>query len=381
MVAAKLSGMQPCRLPLAKSPLSPNQPPPTSNNLSDSNWLIAPGLIDIQLNGAYGLDFTSDPNTIWDVAAKLPALGITTFLPTIITSPLSQPAAAQQVLQARPADFVGAEPIGLHFEGPFLNIIRKGAHPPQCLLQPDLALVADWQRAKGVHLVTLAPELPNAAEVITFLRAQGVVVSMGHSNATYQETMLGLASGANLATHLCNAMRQIEHREPGVAIASLLSSIPVGVIPDGLHLHPAMVDLIWRIKGAHQFVTVTDAMAALGMPPGQYMLGQQNVTVTPDSARLANGTLAGSILLPLDAIRNLQKFTDCSLSEAWQSMSATPAQVMDYPHKGVLQAGTDADFLVLTQQLELIATIIGGRLAFCASPEFEQQWMETHAPA
>ena len=279
--------------------------------------LLAPGLIDLQINGAFGLDFTDTPSAIWEVAAQLPRYGVTAFLPTIITSPAETVCAAQEVLrQGPPVGFRGAIPLGLHLEGPFLNPEKRGAHNPAYLRLPDAEAIAGWSRDKGVRLVTLAPELPGAIEAIRSLVARGVVVSAGHSMATVEEARAGIEAGITYGTHLFNAMPTLDHREPGLAGALLADThVTVGMIVDGIHLHPDVVALSWRVKGKQQVSLVTDAMSALGMGPGVYRLGDSNVTVDGISARLPDGRLAGSLLSLDQAVRNLVEFTGCAPAE------------------------------------------------------------------
>ncbi|MEM9776303.1 MAG: N-acetylglucosamine-6-phosphate deacetylase, partial [Chloroflexota bacterium] len=231
---------------------------------------LAPGLIDLQLNGAFGYDFTQTPETIWPVAARLPELGLTGFLPTIITSPLAKSNQAQQVLKQRPEGFAGTIPLGLHLEGPFLNPLKKGAHNPNHILPADEAPaeeLADWSAENGVSLVTLAPEMVGGIPLIKRLVEQGVVVSAGHSMATFDEAQEAFDAGISYVTHLFNAMPPLHHHEPGLAAAALASSfVTIGIIPDGVHVHPELVGLVWQLAGG-RVNGVTDAMGAMGSSP------------------------------------------------------------------------------------------------------------------
>lgn len=329
-------------------------------------WL-APGFIDLQLNGAFGHDFTANPDTIWPVAAALPRYGVTAFLPTIITSRPETVTAAQRVLaEQRPAAFQGAEPLGLHLEGPFLNPEKKGAHNPAYLRAPDLGLIVGWSAEQGVSLVTLAPELPGALDLVETLVNRGVVVSAGHSLASFEQARAGLEAGITYGTHLFNAMPPLAHRAPGLAGALLSDPRCVaGLIPDGIHVHPALVKLIWAAKGSAGLNLVSDAMAALGMPPGRYVLNDFEVFVTATEARLANGTLAGSAL-PLDeALRNLINFTGCSLGEALATVTTTPAALLGLSNqRGRIAPGLIADLVLLSPALEVVATITAGQMSY-----------------
>ncbi len=343
--------------------------PPGAERLDAGGRLIAPGFIDLQLNGAFGLDFTAAPETIWEVGRRLPQYGVTAFLPTIITSPLATVSAAQRVIQAGlPPGYVGAWPLGLHLEGPFLNRAKRGAHDSSLMRLPTLPEVADWSPAHGVRLVTLAPELPGALEVIRTLSARGVLVSAGHSMADYDQAGAGLDAGVRYGTHLFNAMPALDHRAPGLAAALLTDERAIaGIIPDGIHVHPAVVDLLWRCKGPGQVSVVTDAMAALGNPPGRYRLGAFEVIVDETSARLADGRLAGSILSLDQAVRNLIQFTGCSVSQAIDSVTAVPARALRLADRGALRAGGRADLVLLTPDLQVSATLINGRVAWEAN--------------
>ncbi|HEY1409433.1 MAG TPA: N-acetylglucosamine-6-phosphate deacetylase, partial [Promineifilum sp.] len=292
--------------------------------------IVAPGLIDLQVNGGFGRDFTADPSSIWDVAAGLPRFGVTAFLPTIITSPPETIQAAQDTVNAGPpGGWIGARSLGLHLEGPFLNPKKKGAHNPAHIRAPSSRDIVNWSRESGVTLVTLAPELPGAAQVIGELVERGTVVSAGHSLASFEAAGAGFDTGIRYVTHLFNAMPALHHREPGLIAAALADDrLTVGLIADGLHVHPALVSLVWDLLGPTRLNLVTDAMAAMGMSPGEYALGDSLVTVDESSARLGDGTLAGCVL-SLDAILRLFiSFTRASLSEALSTVTAVPARLL-----------------------------------------------------
>ena len=266
----------------------------------------------------------------------------------------------------RPAGFRGAEPLGLHLEGPFLNPAKKGAHNPAYLRPPDPTLVADWSPKTGVRLVTLAPELPGGLAVIRQLVGQGVVVSAGHSMATFAQAQAGFAAGTRYGTHLFNMMPPLAHREPGLAGALLATrGQVVGIIPDGIHIHPALISIVWAAKGAAEVSLVSDAMAALGMTPGRYQLNDFTVIVSEKDARLADGTLAGS-MLPLDqAVRNLIAFTGCALAEALATVTTTPADLLGIgAERGRIRPGLIADLALLSPDLHIVATIAAGKLVW-----------------
>ncbi len=341
--------------------------PPGAQVVDGTGMLLTPGFLDLQLNGAFGRDFTTTPAAIWEAGARLPQYGVTAFLPTIITSPSATVAAAQEVLfRGPPPGYNGATPLGLHLEGPFLNPAKRGAHNPAHLRLPDLGWVADWSPARGVRLVTLAPELPGALEVIRVLAARGVVVSAGHSLANYDEARAGLEAGIVYGTHLFNAMPPLDHRAPSLVGALLADErATVGLISDGVHLHPGIVALAWRVAGPRRVTLVTDAMAALGMPPGRYPLGDWEVEVDDATARLADGRLAGSVLSLDQALRNLIAFTGCSLMEALPTITTVPAARLGLAHqRGQIAPGFVADLTLLTPDIKVAATIVGGQIVY-----------------
>lgn len=333
-------------------------------------WLAAPGYIDVQLNGAYGHDFTQDPSTITKVAARLPQSGVTAFLPTFITSPLDHYAAClQAVARARDAGGAGARVLGAHVEGPFLSPQRPGAHNPQLIRPPSPEALACLEPLDAVTLLTLAPEEPDALQAVRRLRRRGVTLSMGHSMATVDEAAAAVEAGVSAATHLFNAMAPLHHRRPGL-VGFILGDerVRFGLIADGVHVHPRLVALAYRARGAKAIALVTDAMAAMGMPPGTYALGDRRVSVNESSARLEDGTLAGSILRLDQAVRNMVAFVDCSAAQAVQMATATPAAMIGVEDRlGHLRTGYAADFVLLDEALAVQATFVGGRLRFAAT--------------
>lgn len=339
-------------------------PPANARRLDASRYIAVPGLIDLQFNGGFGHDFTADPESIWRVAQALPRHGVTAFLPTIITAPLETIQHAQTVLQrGAPENFRGATPLGLHLEGPFLNPQKRGAHNVAHMRLPEINFARDWSPQNRTRLVTLAPELPGALELISFLRERGIVVSAGHSMATYGEAQRGFDAGITYGTHLFNAMPPLDHRAPGLAAALLNDPrVTVGIIPDGIHVHPALVALALKQKTPAQLNIVTDAMAALGMSPGEYSLGDFQVQVDETSARLADGRLAGSILNLRDALVNQMRFTGASLRDALTTLTTTPARVLHLENeRGKIAAGYIADLTLLTPDLRVVATMVHGQ--------------------
>lgn len=348
---------------------------PEPNELALGEAFITPGLIDLQLNGGLGFDFTQQPDTLDPVAAALPRWGVTSFLPTYITAPLETYYNAVERLVKRPADAPGARVLGAHFEGPYLSSRYIGAHEPAYIRKLNLAeikeFVARIKEQLGSEyklMITLAPDGPGAPEVVHLLKQNNVLVSAGHSSATYEEGMAAFEAGATCGTHLFNAMPPLHHRKPGL-VGALLEhpAATANLIVDGIHLHPAMVKLIYRLKGWERVVLVTDAMAGMGMPPGRYDLAGQSVIVDESSARLADApdTLAGSILTLDAALRNMLEFTACPPHEVVAMATLNPARLLGVDNrKGQLAPGYDADIAVFSPDFGPLMTIVEGQIAF-----------------
>ncbi len=324
---------------------------------------VAPGFIDLQVNGAFGHDFTRDPEAIWDVGRRLAEHGVTAFLPTIITSPLGAIARAMEVLAVGPPEgYLGAAALGLHLEGPFLSKAQRGVHPEEYLALPSKAPPEGWSRAAGIVLVTLAPELDGALDLIRRLTAAGIAVSVGHTDGDWQDVGRAAAAGATMGTHLFNAMSGVDHRRPGVA-TSLLSTptLRAGIIVDGHHVHPEAIRLAWAAKGPAGLALTTDSVAAAGIGDGEYSLGRVRVASHGGEARDQEGRLAGSTLTLDAAVGNLIAYTGCEPCQAVQAASSTPAAVLGDRARGGLDCGQRADFVVLDGHMLVQATVIGGR--------------------
>lgn len=339
--------------------------------------IITPAFIDLQINGAVGIDFTDDSRQILDVAAFLPETGVSGFLPTLVTTDLdSYPKRISEIQQAIEKQEIDskyrhtARILGIHLEGPYLNPSRPGAHPIPYLRNIDLLEIAYLADPRFVKIFTLAPELPGGIEAIQSLRKAGVVTSMGHTAADYDQAVEAITAGVGWTTHLFNAMNPLNHRQPGLVGAVLESNLPCGMIVDGIHIHPAVVKLVYRLKGSAGITLVTDAMAALGMPAGQYPLGDQTVIVEYGdqdigTARLESGTLAGSLLRMDQAIRGMVRFTGCSMTEAVTMASLTPARLLGLDQKmGKIAIGYQADLVVLDEKLTPKFTFIKGEVAY-----------------
>ncbi|MGH2557766.1 MAG: N-acetylglucosamine-6-phosphate deacetylase [Thermomicrobiales bacterium] len=336
----------------------------SSDTLLPSAPYISPGMIDLQVNGAFGVEVGDDPEAIRLLARRLPESGVTAFLPTVVTAPAALYERAFAAFDAA-RDVDGARPLGLHLEGPLLSPVRKGAHRLELIEAADPSLLDRFAASDTVRIVTLAPERADILPAIGRLREAGVVVSLGHTDATIDQFQAGVDAGAAMATHLFNAMSPFLHRQPGVIGATLIEDrITAGLIPDGIHCHLAALQLAVRAKGWQRIAIVTDMMTAAGMPPGTYGLMGQQVTVSEGSARLADGTLAGSIIMMDEAVRNVVRWTEATPAQALSMASEVPARVLGLERTGRLAAGYDADLTVFDDQLRVMETIIGGQTVY-----------------
>ena len=333
--------------------------------------VLVPGLVDMQINGCFGVDFVAaDPAGWAEVSARLPETGVTSFVPTFITAPVPDLVAGLRRTAALPADLGGARVLGVHVEGPFLSAARHGAHDPALLRDPTPEAVdALIEAAPGLlRMHTLAPERPGALAAIRRLVAAGVLVSVGHSDATAEQTEAAADAGARLVTHLFNAMRPLHHREPGVVGQCLADPrLTCGLIAD-LHHVAAPICRLAFAAAPGRIVLVTDAVAAAGMPPGTYDLGGQQVSVDPlGLPRRPDGTLAGSGLRLDAAIANVVA-AGVDLRSAVDAASRLPADILGRPDLGRIEAGGTADLVWLGDDLSARATWLAGRLAFGRLP-------------
>ncbi len=325
---------------------------------------LVPGFIDLQVNGGFGMDFSTAPETIWLVGENLTRFGVTSFLPTIISSQSGTIRHAQAVLhQGPPSDYCGAAAVGLHLEGPYLNPEKCGAHDPANLSLPEAVDYEQWSPSSHVRLVTLAPELPGSLPAVRSLVRNGVLVSAGHSQANYAQAQAGFDAGIRYGTHLFNAMPAFNHRQPGLAGAILNDDrLTAGLIVDGIHIHPSMVQFAWKMLAARRTSLVSDAVAALGMPPGEYHLGRRSVYTDGSSIKLSDGRLAGSLISLDQALRNLISFTGCSLPEALSTVTQVPAGLLHLaPLLGRLAIGSKADLVLLTGDAHIARVWVHGK--------------------
>lgn len=337
---------------------------PAEGEVLDARGLyVAPGFIDLQVNGSVGHDFAGASTVeMCEIIDFHLAHGTTGLLATLMTSPIPRLREALKRLKRAQHPAI----LGVHLEGPFISPQRKGAHDPEHILTPSREqfdeLIAGYE--DFVKLVTLAPELPGAEALLARIVELGMIPALGHSDATYEEACAAVMHGIKFFTHIFNGMRGFHHREPGAVGAGLLAEVMVGLIADGVHVHPAAVRLLYKLKGPERICLVTDAFAA-GLPDGEYRLSGLQVVIRGGAARLADGTLAGSTLTMDRAVKNFREATGCTLAEAVQAASLNPARLLGLAdRKGSLAEGKDADLVLFDEDLNVHYTILGGEVAY-----------------
>jgi N-acetylglucosamine-6-phosphate deacetylase len=330
---------------------------------------LAPAFFDVHIHGAAGHDvMEATPEALSAIGSFLASRGTGSYLATTVTAPLDATLRALSGLAkliAQPPIPAQARPLGIHLEGPFLSHLKRGVQPSEYLLAPDIALFDRFFEASEGHirLMTLAPELPGAVELTAHATARGVRVSLGHSNATAAETRAAIAAGAVSATHTFNAMRPLDHREPGILGVVLTDdSLFAELICDGIHTAPEMVNLWWKAKGPQRSILVTDAMSAAGMPDGEYQLGGFAVQVANGRAT-AHGVLAGSVLTLERAVENFVAFTGAPLKQALRLVTTNPASMTGLGDQaGSLAVGQPANLVAVDTAGKLVASILHGRV-------------------
>ena len=342
-----------------------NGPPPERADeevILGPDEVLAPGFIDLQVNGFAGHDAAEGSDAIGAISDALPRTGVTAFLPTLISAPVQEGADFAAAVAAAEAN--GARILGAHIEGPFLNPSYRGAHRRELLMQPTAENVEVIARARP-RLVTLAPELPGGFEAIKRLRREKVVVSAGHTGADFEQGQIAIEAGVRFGTHIYNAMPPVHHRKPGIALALLLDRrVTVGLIADGLHVHPAVMQQLTAVKGPSRIALTTDQTAAAGAAAGTFELSGRRVLSDGMVVRLEDGTLAGSAATMDELIRKAAALPGVSSAQAIGMASAVPARVLGERRLGRISVGACADLVVLDGDLAVRQTWVAGRVRY-----------------
>jgi len=339
------------------------------NKLDAQGRIIAPGFIDIHIQGAGGadiLDGTADAlKTISQTCARF---GTTSFLATTVFKPNQKnkhlTIAAEYVGQ----NLGGANLLGIHIEGPFISPQKRGMVQPDCLCPPSSEILDKIQDVTGgrLKMMTIAPELPDNLPIIRRLVSSGIIASFGHSNATYEQTLAGFEAGISHVTHLFNAMPSVHHRSPGPLIAIFQTKqVTTQLITDGVHIHPAVLRLAFEILGPGRIIPITDGMQAMGLPDGKYVYNGIEYESKNGAARYKDDTLIGTALGLSQLLTRLMQFTNCPLDTAIKTVTENPAKLLGMSDKkGFIAPGKDADLVLLDQDYSVHTTIIAGKIVF-----------------
>lgn len=338
--------------------------PQDEQRIDAKGLYVSSGFIDLHTHGRGGSDTMyatfEDLNTI----SKATALtGVTSFLPTTMTMPVADIARAIDAIAKYKDQVEGTRILGTHLEGPFFNVKYKGAQPEECMILPTVenyqSFVKDHQDV--VKKISIAPELEHSLELIRYLKDKDTVVSLGHTNATYEDAIAAIDAGATSGTHTYNAMTPLTHRAPGVVGAVMLSdNVYAELILDGVHVSYPAARVLLKMKGKEKLILITDSLEAAGLPDGKYKLGNQDVFVKDGQARLANGTLAGSIVCMNVAIRNAYQHLGLELHEAVDLATLNPANSLNRKDLGRIEIGCMADFVIFDEDINIKNVIIGG---------------------
>ncbi len=338
--------------------------PPT---IDARGCFVIPGFIDVHVHGADGFDtMDATPEAIQSMGRFMARHGVTAYLPTTVAASRQDTLASIANVRATPASLDGAEHLGVHLEGPYLNHQYRGAQPPQHLRAADPHEYEQWFESGVIRLITVAPEVDGVQDLVRLGTQRGIEFAVGHTAATYDQTLSAADAGLRQATHVFNGMPALHHREPGPVGAVLADDrIMPQVIADGVHLHPAVVKLLIRAKGIDRTILITDAVRATGMPDGEYALGDQIIHVRQGVARTAAGGLAGSTLTMDGALQNVIRFVGLSLQEALPMLTRVPADSIGCKgRKGRIASGYDADLVLVDDACRVRLTMVRGRVVY-----------------
>jgi N-acetylglucosamine-6-phosphate deacetylase len=343
--------------------------PSKAQRIDAAQFTVTPGFIEPHIHGCGGVDVMEGTYDALNVVSRIVARhGTTSFLATTVSSPAPiLTAALERLGDLASKSFDGAQLLGIHLEGPFIDKDARGTHKASNIVAPDPQLVRDWITASKstIRLMTLAPELDGAHAVVEVSSGYGICVGMGHSNATWDAASAAAKRGVRYAVHTFNAMRPFLHREPGI-VGAVLSDDRVfaEIIADGIHVHPAAIRLFARCKGPDRVLLVSDAISATDMPDGEYVLGSDHVVVANGVCRDSEGRLAGSTLTQEVALRNFIKWTRVPFQDALLALTENPATVLGLRGKGVIRSGADADLTIMDSDFHVMKTLVAGKLVF-----------------
>lgn len=349
---------------------------PGTKVIDGSGLIITPGFVDLLCHGGGGKGFADeDPDAIETVSKFHFSHGTTTLLAGLYSKPFNLLINDMRRIAHYIENTNGTNLFGIHMEGPYINPKLKGAMNEEYLWKPDLE---SWfslrDAARGyIKIMTIAPELPGAIEIMRYAAQERIVLSIGHSEANYDEIENAIDNGASHVTHIFNAMRPLHHREAGVVTAAFLrDELKIELIADGIHVDPVVMKLIYKLKSARGIILITDAIRAAGMPDGEYEFADQKVLVKDKKAYLEDGTLAGSTLTMDEAVKVIYQQVQVPLTDAVRMASLNGAKVLGIQRqKGILAAGMDADIVVMNQNFKVLVTIKEGKVKYSEIAELE----------
>ncbi len=347
---------------------------PTKNMKADKvldaqGRILAPGLIDVHIQGAGGADtLDATPEALSTISRTCARFGVTSFLATTVYRPGQDNRHLEVAAECTGHDLGGAHLLGVHLEGPFISIEKRGMILPTCITDPSLLVLGDIYALlnNSLRMMTLAPELPGSPDIVKALADHKTAPSFGHSNATYDQAIQGFDAGIAHVTHLFNAMPSLHHRAPG-PLAAIFErpDVTCQVITDGVHIHPSVVRLTYHALGPKRFITITDGMQAMGLPDGQYVYNGIEYEAKDGAARYKNGTLIGTALGLNHMLARLVRFTGCPLATAIKTATRNPAEILGIAEaKGSIAKGRDADLVLLENDFSVRATVVGGRIVY-----------------
>ena len=346
----------------------PRQITPAVEEIDARGLYVLPGFIDLHIHGGGGHDVMGNSfGALNEISKTLAKEGVTSFLPTTLTAAHEHLLTAMEsVRKAMERGTEGAEILGVYLEGPYLNPKRAGAQPKEFMRRSSIEEVKEYIWASGgkIKILSLAPEVEGALDLIRFLDREGIVAAIGHSDASYEETLAAAQAGLRQASHTFNAMREFHHREPGAVGAVLtLDSITAEVIADGVHVHPASVKTLIKCKGYEKVVVISDAIMGMGAPGGEYQLGGRPIMVQNGASRFEDGGIAGSAMSVGKGVKNLARWLDLGLPQIVQMATFNPARVIgEESRKGSLEVGKDADIIICDQELNVQMAMVRGRV-------------------